>query len=167
MAILRKKEELEGYNVDNSILDYIATNVKSNIRELEGSLNKLVAYSKLTRSEINMEFAENVLKDIISPNAHREITPDLIIQIVAEHFGITTADISSQKRSNEIAYPRQIAMYLCRSMTDVPYETIGNYMGKRDHSTIKYGVDKIAKDMNSNESLKNTVDIITKKINPS
>mgnify|MGYP000802980768 FL=1 len=148
MAILRKKEELEGYNVDNSILDYIATNVKSNIRELEGSLNKLVAYSKLTRSEINMEFAENVLKDIISPNAHREITPDLIIQIVAEHFGITTADISSQKRSNEIAYPRQIAMYLCRSMTDVPYETIGNYMGKRDHSTIKYGVDKIAKDMN-------------------
>lgn len=167
MAILRKKEELEGYNVDNSILDYIATNVKSNIRELEGSLNKLVAYSKLTRSEINMEFAENVLKDIISPNAHREITPDLIIQIVAEHFGITTADISSQKRSNEIAYPRQIAMYLCRSMTDVPYETIGNYMGKRDHSTIKYGVDKIAKDMKSNESLKNTIDIITKKINPS
>ena len=167
MAILHKKAELEGYDVDISILDYIATNVKSNIRELEGSLNKLVAYSKLTHSEINMEFAENVLKDIISPNAHREVTPDLIIQVVAEHFGITTADISSQRRSNEIAYPRQIAMYLCRYMTDVPYETIGNYMGKRDHSTIKYGVDKISKDMKNNETLKNTIDIITKKINPS
>lgn len=167
MAILHKKAELEGYDVDISILDYIATNVKSNIRELEGSLNKLVAYSKLTHSEINMEFAENVLKDIISPNAHREVTPDLIIQVVAEHFGITTADISSQRRSNEIAFPRQIAMYLCRYMTDVPYETIGNYMGKRDHSTIKYGVDKISKDMKNNETLKNTIDIITKKINPS
>lgn len=167
MAILHKKEELESYNVDNEILDYIATNVKSNIRELEGSLNKLVAYSRLTHREINLKFAEEVLKDIISPNAHREITPDLIIQVVADHFGITTADISSQRRSNEIAYPRQIAMYLCRFMTDVPYETIGSYMGKRDHSTVKYGVDKISKELKSDTSLANTIDVIMKKINPS
>lgn len=167
MAILHKKEELESYNVDNEILDYIATNVKSNIRELEGSLNKLVAYSKLTHREINLKFAEEVLKDIISPNAHREVTPDLIIQVVADHFGITTADISSQRRSNEIAYPRQIAMYLCRFMTDVPYETIGSYMGKRDHSTVKYGVDKISKELKSDTSLANTIDVIMKKINPS
>lgn len=167
MAILKKKEELEGYNVDDEILDYIATNVKSNIRELEGSLNKLVAYSNLTHSHISLSFAEDVLKDIISPNAHREVTPDLIIQIVADHFGITTADIVSQKRSNEIAYPRQIAMYLCRSMTDVPFETIGKYMGNRDHSTVKYGVDKITKDIKDNESLASTINIIAKKINPS
>lgn len=167
MAILHKKEELESYNVDNEILDYIATNVKSNIRELEGSLNKLVAYSKLTHREINLKFAEEVLKDIISPNAHREVTPDLIIQVVADHFGITTADISSQRRSNEIAYPRQIAMYLCRYMTDVPYETIGSYMGKRDHSTVKYGVDKISKELKSDTGLANTIDVIMKKINPS
>lgn len=167
MAILHKKEELESYNVDNEILDYIATNVKSNIRELEGSLNKLVAYSRLTHREINLKFAEEVLKDIISPNAHREVTPDLIIQVVADHFGITTADISSQRRSNEIAYPRQIAMYLCRFMTDVPYETIGSYMGKRDHSTVKYGVDKISKELKSDTSLANTIDVIMKKINPS
>lgn len=167
MAILHKKEELESYNVDNEILDYIATNVKSNIRELEGSLNKLVAYSRLTHREINLKFAEEVLKDIISPNAQREVTPDLIIQVVADHFGITTADISSQRRSNEIAYPRQIAMYLCRFMTDVPYETIGSYMGKRDHSTVKYGVDKISKELKSDTSLANTIDIIMKKINPS
>lgn len=167
MAILHKKEELESYNVDNEILDYIATNVKSNIRELEGSLNKLVAYSKLTHREINLKIAEEVLKDIISPNAHREVTPDLIIQTVADHFGITTADISSQRRSNEIAYPRQIAMYLCRFMTDVPYETIGSYMGKRDHSTVKYGVDKISKDIKADTSLANTIEVIKKKINPS
>lgn len=167
MAILHKKEELESYNVDNEILDYIATNVKSNIRELEGSLNKLVAYSKLTHREINLKIAEEVLKDIISPNAHREVTPDLIIQTVADHFGITTADISSQRRSNEIAYPRQIAMYLCRFMTDVPYETIGSYMGKRDHSTVKYGVDKISKDIKADVSLANTIEVIKKKINPS
>ncbi len=166
MAILHKKEELEGYNVDNEILDYIATNVKSNIRELEGSLTKLVAYSRLTHSDINIQFAEDVLKDIISPNAHREVTPDLIIQIVAEHYGITTDDIISKKRNQEITFPRQVAMYICRYMTDVPFETIGNYMGKRDHSTIKYGVDKIAEDIKSSESLKNTIDIIMKKINP-
>lgn len=166
MAILHKKEELEGYNIDNEILDYIATNVKSNIRELEGSLTKLVAYSKLTHSDINIKFAEDVLKDIISPNAHREVTPDLIIQVVSEHFGITTADITSQKRNQEIVFPRQIAMYLCRIMTDVPLQSIGNYMGKRDHSTIMYGADKITKEIKNNESVKNTVEIIMKKINP-
>lgn len=167
MAILHKKEELEGYKIDNEILDYIATNVKSNIRELEGSLTKLVAYSKLTHRDIDLEFAEETLKDIISPNAHREITPDYIIQVVAEHFGITAVDIASQRRSNEIAYPRQIAMYLCRTLTDVPYETIGKSMGKRDHSTIKYGADKIMKDIKKNDTLKSTVDVIMKKLNPS
>ena len=167
MAILHKKEECEGYNVDNDVLDYIATNVKSNIRELEGSLNKLVAFSKFTHSEINIKFAEDVLKDIISPNAHREVTPELIIQVVAEHFGITVEDIASEKRSNEIAYPRQIAMYLCRMMTDVPFKTIGSYMGKRDHSTVKHGVVKITEDLKTNESLQNTIEVIKKKINPS
>lgn len=166
MAILHKKAELEGYRIDNDIFDYIATNVKSNIRELEGSLTKLVAYSKLTHSDINIKFAEDVLKDIISPNAHREITPDLIIQVVAEHYGITPNDIASQRRNNEVAFPRQVAMYLCRYMTDVPLETIGSYMGKRDHSTVKYGVDKISKDLKNNDTLKNTIDIIMKKINP-
>ena len=167
MAILHKKEECEGYNVDNDVLDYIATNVKSNIRELEGSLNKLVAYSKFTHSDINIEFAEDVLKDIISPNAHREVTPELIIQVVAEHFGISVEDIASEKRNNEIAFPRQIAMYLCRMMTDVPLKTIGSYMGKKDHSTIKHGVDKITAAVKSDESLQNTIEVIKKKINPS
>ena len=167
MAILNKKAELGGYDIPYEVKDYVATHIKSSIRELEGALTKLSAFAKLSSNPITVEFAEEALKDLISPDSRREITPELIIDIVAEHFNIKSEDILSQKRSADIVYPRQIAMYLCRSMTDVPYETIGNYMGKRDHSTIKYGVDKIAKDMNSNESLKNTVDIITKKINPS
>ena len=166
MAILHKKGETEGYVIDMEILEYIATNVKSNIRELEGSLMKLIAYSKLTHNKIDIKFAEEVLKDIISPNAHREITPELIIQIVAEHFQITVEDIASQKRDQKIAKPRQIAMYLCRTMTDIPLKTIGSYMGKRDHTTVGYAAEKISSAMKTDESLRNTIEVITKKINP-
>lgn len=103
MAILRKKEELEGYNIDNEIIKYIATNVKSNIRELEGALTKIVASSKLNNKEINLELAEEALKDLISPNAAREVTPQLIINVVSEHFGITPLDLIGQKRSKELS----------------------------------------------------------------
>ena len=125
MAILRKKEEMEGYNIDNEVIKYIATNIKSNIRELEGALTKIVALSRLNKCDITLELAEEALKDIISPNAQREVTPDLIIQIVSDHYGLTPLDISSQKRNKEIVYPRQIVMYLCRNMTDTPLQTIG------------------------------------------
>lgn len=167
MAILRKKEEMEGYNIDNEVIKYIATNIKSNIRELEGALTKIVALSKLgTNREITIELAEEALKDLISPNAVREITPESIMQIVADHFGITPLDIASQKRNREIVVPRQIVMYLCRNMTTTPLQLIGKYMGGRDHTTIIHGADKIAKDITKNDSLRNTVEILKKKINP-
>lgn len=166
MAILRKKEELEGYNIDNEVIKYIATNVKSNIRELEGALTKIVALSKLNKQEITTQLAEEALKDLISPNEAKEVTPDLIIQVVADHFGITPLDIASQKRTKEVVFPRQIVMYLCRTMTDTPLQTIGKYLGGRDHTTIIHGHDKIAADMDKNESLRNTLEILTKKINP-
>ena len=166
MAILRKKEELEGYNIDNEVIKYIATNVKSNIRELEGALTKIVALSKLNKQEITTQLAEEALKDLISPNEVKEVTPDLIIQVVADHFGITPLDISSQKRTKEVVFPRQIVMYLCRTMTDTPLQTIGKYLGGRDHTTIIHGHEKIAADMEKNESLRNTIEILTKKINP-
>lgn len=167
MAILRKKEELDGYNIDDEVIKYIATNVKSNIRELEGALNKLIAYSHLEKRKINLELAEQALKDIISPNAAREITPELIIQVVAEHFNITPEEISSKKRNSEIVFPRQIAMYLCRDMTDIPLQSIGNYLGKKDHTTIIHGAQKIANEVENNESTRKTIEIIKKKINPS
>ncbi len=167
MAILRKKEEMEGYNIDNEVIKYIATNIKSNIRELEGALTKIVALSKLgTNREITIELAEEALKDLISPNAAKEVTPESIIQVVCDHFGITPLDIASQKRSRDIVIPRQIVMYLCRDMTDTPLQTIGKYMGGRDHTTIIHGSEKIAHDIDKNDSLRSTVEILKKKISP-
>ncbi|RGY95591.1 chromosomal replication initiator protein DnaA [Clostridium sp. AM58-1XD] len=166
MAILRKKEELEGYNIDNEVIKYIATNIKSNIRELEGALTKIVALSKLDKKEINLELAEEALKDLISPNEAHEITPELIIQLVADHYGITPLDIASQKRNKEIVYPRQIVMYLCRHMTGVSLQQIGKFLGGRDHTTIIHGIEKVETDLQSNSSLQNTMDILKKKINP-
>lgn len=171
MAILQKKIELdhlEKYNIKNDVLDYIAANVKSNIRELEGSLNKLIALYKLNNNNnpIDIALAAEALKDIISSDNRREVTPELILDIVADHFGITVADLKSKKRDSEIAVPRQICMYLMRTMTDTALKGIGAVLGGKDHSTVKYGVEKIAKDIESNEMMANTINIIKKKINP-
>ena len=166
MAILRKKEEMDGYNINEEVIKYIAANVKSNIRELEGSLNKLMALANLEHREIDVALAEAVLKDIISPDDKKVITPDYIIDIVADHFDITIDDISSSKRSNKIAVPRQICMYLCREMIDIPLTSISKYMGNRDHTTIMYGIKKIEETMKKDESLANTIEILKKKINP-
>ncbi len=164
VAILCKKEETDGYNIDNQVIKYIASNIKSNIRELEGALNKLIALAHLENREITVELAEEALKDIITPDAGREITPELIINTVAEHFRLSPAALIGTKRSNDIAVPRQIAMYLCRTMIDVPLATIGTYLGKRDHSTIIHGINKIEQEMERNEQLAETVDVIRKKI---
>ena len=171
MAILQKKIELdhlEKYNIKNDVLDYIAANVKSNIRELEGSLNKLIALYKLNNNNnpIDIALAAEALKDIISSDNRREVTPELILDIVADHFGITVADLKSKKRDSEIAVPRQICMYLMRTMTDTALKGIGAVLGGKDHSTVKYGVEKIAKAIESDEMMANTINIIKKKINP-
>ena len=163
MAILRKKEELDGYNIDDEVIRYIATNIKSNIRELEGALNKLVALSNLEKREINISMAEEVLKDIISPNQKREVTPQVILEVVAEHYGISVSDIIGGKRNAEIVTPRQVVMYLCREITDTPYKAIGILLGNRDHSTIINGDGKVRKQLQANDgSLKNNMDIIGK-----
>ena len=167
MAILRKKEEMEGYNIDNEVIKYIATNIKSNIRELEGALTKIVALSKLEKNrEINIALAEKALKDIIAPGDKKEVTPEFIIEVVADHFNLTPLDIISQRRNKEIVYPRQIAMYLCRNMTDTGLQNIGKSLGGRDHTTILHGIYKIAADLEGNPTLQNTIDILKKKINP-
>ena len=169
MAILRKKEELDGlqkYHISNEVMQYIATNVKSNIRELEGSLNKLIALHKLKNEEINIMLAAEALKDIVSSNKNRQITPELILEVVSEHFSVSIADLKSGKRNANIVNSRQIAMYLCRTMTDTPLKSIGIMLGGRDHSTVSHGVDKVTEDIKTNEALNNTIEIIKKKINP-
>lgn len=169
MAILRKKEELDGlqkYYIPDEVMQYIATNVKSNIRELEGSLTKLVALHKLKNEEINIMLAAEALKDLVSPKENRKITPELILEVVSEHFSVSIADLKSGKRNSNIAIPRQIAMYLCRNMTDTPLKSIGIILGGRDHSTVSHGVDKVAEEIKLNEAFNNTVEIIKKKLNP-
>ena len=169
MAILRKKEELDGlqrYNIPNEVMQYIASNVKSNIRELEGSLNKLIALHKLKNEEINIMLAAEALKDIVSPEEGRQITPEFILDIVAEHYSISVYDLKGGKRSSNYAIPRQVAMYLCREMTDTPLKSIGIMLGGRDHSTISHGVDRVTDELTRDEALCNTIDIIKKKINP-
>lgn len=166
MAILHKKEETDGYNIDNEVIKYIATNIKSNIRELEGALNKLVALSKLANREITVSLAEEALKDIVSPDEKREITCSLIIATVAEHFHMTPDDLKSTKRNSEVVFPRQIAMYLCNEMTGGGLKKIGLEMGKRDHTTVLHGCKKIAAEIQTSETTRETVEILKKKINP-
>ncbi|MBE5882245.1 MAG: chromosomal replication initiator protein DnaA [Lachnospiraceae bacterium] len=166
MAILKKNIANYGFEIDEEILKYIASNIKSNIRELEGALRKVIASSKLNNKELSMDLAEDALKDIIYPEAPKEVTPELIMNVVAEHFNVSVTDITSSKRNSEFVLPRQIFMYLCREMIDIPFKSIGNLLGKKDHSTIMHGVDKIKKEMQSNDDIKNKVDIIKKKINP-
>ncbi len=167
MAILNKKAELGGYNIPYEVKDYVATHIKSSIRELEGTLTKLSAFAKLSTNPITVEFAEEALKDLISPDSRRDITPELIIDIVAEHFNIRPEDILSQKRSADIVYPRQIAMYLCRQMTTNTVQSLGKAFGNRDHTTVIHGTEKINKMVISDENTKSTIDILIKKINPS
>ena len=167
MAILHKKEENDGYNIDNEVIKYIAMHIKSNIRELEGALNKLVALSNLEKREITVELAEEALKDIVSPDEKKEVTPALIVNTVAEHFHVSVDDIRSNKRNNEIVVPRQIAMYLCNTMTSVGLKKIGSEIGGRDHSTVLHGSKKISDELKTSDDMRKTIEILQKKISPS
>jgi chromosomal replication initiator protein len=166
MAILRKKEELDGLKIDEEVLRYIATNIKSNIRELEGALTKIVAFSRLKKRELNLLLAEEALQDIISPNEKKVITVEFIVEVVAEHHNLTPAEIYSKDKSRNISYPRQIVMYLSRRLTDLSVTEIGKNLGNRDHSTVLHGYDKVASDIVRDISLHNTIDVLIKKINP-
>ncbi len=167
MAILKKNAEVYPKEIDDEVLSYIADNIKSNIRELEGAFNKILAFSKLNKVDINLAYAEEALKDVIDPNLPREVTPTLIINVVAEHFNVNPADITSKKRNSEFVLPRQIVMYLCRTMTDTPLAGIAKILGKKDHTTVIHGIKKITEGIVENEELKNKVELIKKKVSPS
>ena len=166
MAILNKKTEADGISLDPSILEYIAANVKSNIRELEGSLTKLIALSRLKKKEINMDLAVEAIQDYVNADAGHVITPSYIVDIVADHFKLTPQEICSKNRSSKIAYPRQIAMYMCRKYLDISLNDIGKAIGDRDHSTVLHAEKKIEADLAKNDTnLQNTLDVLAKKLN--
>jgi chromosomal replication initiator protein len=166
MAILMKNAENCDREINKEVIEYIATNIKSNIRELEGAFNKIVAFSKLNNVEMNLQRAEEALRDVIYPDKPLRITPSYILEVVAEHFGIDVDLLLSNKRSNDIAYPRQIVMYLCDAMTDSSLSEIGKFLGGKDHSTVIHGVKKIASDIKKNPDLASKIEVLKSKISP-
>ena len=168
IAILRKKAKAENLDIANEALMYIASQIDTNIRELEGALIRVVAYSSLTNQDITTHLASEALKDIIPSNRSRIITIQLIQQKVGEYFGIKMEDFKARKRTKAVAYPRQIAMYLSREMTDHSLPKIGEAFGGRDHTTVIHAYEKISGTMKSDQELYNIIRRITEEIkNPS
>lgn len=166
IAILKKKAEIENYVVSSDVMVYIASKIKSNIRELEGALIRVMAYSSLTNNKnITVDLAAEALKDIISSSQTKNITIDLIQDVVANYYNLSIQELKSQRRTRNVAYPRQIAMYLSRKMTDMSLPKIGDEFGGRDHTTVIHAYEKISGAIKTDDTLTNAIKIITKKIN--
>lgn len=155
LAILRRKVQLQNVIFDDYLLSVIATRIDSNIRELEGSLSKIIAYANLTHSPITIEVVEKSLNEYIHQK-EKIISADYIQDIVAKYFNINKEDLISSKKSNDIAYPRQIAMYLCRTVAQMTFPKIGAAFGGRDHTTVMHAVNKIEKEIKENKENSNT-----------
>jgi chromosomal replication initiator protein len=164
VAILRKKAEQEKIQVDDEILLFIAQRIQSNIRELEGALIRILAYSTLNNNRLDIDIADEALKDIISNNTPRVITPTLIMEVVSNYYNIRIDDFKSKKRNRAISYPRQVAMYLCRELTDLSLPKIGEEFGGRDHTTVIHAYDKISADITNDPEVSKTVSQIRKEL---
>ena len=164
MAILKKKADVENLNVANEVMGYIATKIKSNIRELEGALIRIIAYSSLTNREVTVDLATEALKDIISKKQGKHVTIDIIQDVVSSYFNLRIEDLKSQRRTRNVVYPRQIAMYLSRKLTDMSLPKIGEEFGGRDHTTVIHAYEKISENLKIDDSLQQTVNDITKKL---
>lgn len=168
MAILRNKQEHADIKLDDNILDYIATNIKSNIRDLEGAYNKILLYAKFNNpnGNITLPTAENALKDFISPNEKLIITADYILEIVADHFSLDKDALLSQKKTRNLTLPRQICMYLCSELTNLTQTEIAAKLKRNNHTTVIHGVNKIKEEIIVDKELENTILILKKKLNP-
>ncbi|MFH1878710.1 MAG: chromosomal replication initiator protein DnaA [Candidatus Omnitrophota bacterium] len=163
VAILEKKSDTESITVSKSVLFFLAENIKTNIREMEGALIRVVAYSKLTGIPMTDSLAREVLKDMISAE-EKKITIDLIQKTVSSFFGIKDSDMQTKKRTRAIAYPRQLAMFLSRELTDHSLPDIGSFFGGRDHTTVLHACDKISREISSSGETKAVIDNLRGKI---
>ena len=154
IAILRKKSQLERYDIPDEVLEYIAHNIESNIRELEGALNRVIAYASLTGSPITLELAQDCLKQILSTFSVANINHNSIMKVVSRYYDLTPEQLITQKRSRDISYPRQVAMYLCRDLTSMSLPRIGQVFGGRDHTTVMHACQKIQEEMDKNADLR-------------
>jgi chromosomal replication initiator protein len=160
IAILRKKAQEENKHVPDEVTIHIAKNIKSNIRELEGALVRIFAYADLANKEITYELACEALKDIISGKVNKEINVDLIKEKVSQYYNIKISDFNLKKRTREIAFPRQVAMYLSRELTDLSLPKIGESFGGKDHTTVMHAHEKISNDIKKNKDLKDKIENI-------
>ncbi len=164
IAILRKKAEAENYNVPDDVISYIAQNIQSNIRKLEGALIRIYAYASLTnKKEVNLELAQEALKHLISNN--KKITINDIKEVIANYYNISIEDLVSKKKTKNIAYPRQIAMYIARKLTDLSLPKLGEEFGGRDHSTVLHAYNKVEEDMENSQEVKKGVDDLISMLN--
>ena len=163
-AILEKKLDMEDLDIDQSVKDFITRNVVSNIRDLEGALNKITAYARLTNAQISLSLAEQALKDQLTANQRPDVTVPYIQQVVASYYNVTTDDLSGRKRTQGIVLPRQIAMYLSRKLLDVSLPDVGKFFGGRDHSTVIHSCEKIANEIETDEKLRITVNDLERSI---
>lgn len=165
IAILKKKADMENLSIPNEVMVYVANKIQSNIRELEGALIRIVAYSSLTNKEISVELASEALRDFISNKNAKQITIELIMDVVASYYNLRPEDFKSQKRTKNVAFPRQIAMFLARKLTDLSLPKIGEEFGGRDHTTVIHAYEKINEGYEKDQNLKETIDELIRKIN--
>ena len=163
-AILEKKLFTERLTIPTDVKEFITRNIVSNIRDLEGALNKVTAYARLTNEKITLELAEKALKDQLIGNQKPDITVPYIQQVVANHHNLTVDDLIKKSRAQNIVYPRQIAMYLCRKILDVSQPEVGKFFGGKDHTTVIHSCEKIANELESNNELKRVVNELERKI---
>lgn len=164
IAILRKKAQLDNLQITDETLEYIASQITSNIRELEGALIRLAAYASLYKIQVTTELARDLLKDIMPKKAPRKITIELIQEKVAAYYGLRPEDLKSKKRNHNIAFPRQVAMYLARELTDLSLIQIGEAFGGRDHTTVLHAQEKIAAQLSSDPLLEEALNDLRRKI---
>ena len=164
LAILRRKVTQENLDGSDEVLGLVAERVYSNIRDLEGSLNRVLAYAKFINKPITASLAENVLKDYVSGSKQRTVTPELIRRVVCDFYSVSPAEMEAGRRERRIAYPRQIAMYLTRILTESSFPEIGAFYGGRHYSTVMYACEQIEKSIETDAKLKKTVDDLTEKI---
>jgi chromosomal replication initiator protein len=160
VAILRKKAEHDSISLADEVLDYIARNCRSNVRELEGAVIKLLAYSSLTRREVTLDLAKEALGGVLRVGPPVELTPDLIRQRVATDWGVSIEGLVSKRRTKDLTVPRQVAMYLIRELLDLSLVEIGNHFGGRDHSTVIHAVNKVEEDMTQDDSFRARVELL-------
>jgi len=161
VAILRKKAEDKGLQVPQEVALFVAERVRSNVRELEGHLNKIAVYASLAGKSISIDVAKEALKDVLSKE-DKPITPTEILRVVAAHYGLKVADIKQKSNAKTIAFPRQVAMYLCKDLTDLSYPEIGKLFADKHHSTVMYSVQQIKKMMDADAQFARTVEALAK-----